>query len=214
MLEYVKFAFRLLTKTIKEHGFSQLLRQQFFFNRSAIPFSIDLSALGFQTDPLLELGHRLIVLRREDVEAERWPFFEETRRLNALRHFKRGLTGFGLLNAENVVVGDIWCVIPRHPQAMIQHPDLEMLKVACAAGDVYAYDMFIASDFRGKKLAAPFHRSLELFLKQAGWRRLLDYYWEDNLPDRWMSWMLKSTELPKVRVTRFFLFKFTHQAPA
>jgi len=214
MLEYVKFAVRLLTKTIKEHGFSQLLSQQVFFNRAAIPFLIDLSALSFQTDPLLDLGHRLVILQREEVEAERWPFFEETRRLNALRRFKCGLTGFGLLNTENVVVGDIWCVIPHTHQAVIQHPDLEMLKIVCAAGDVYAYDMFIASDFRGKKLAAPFHRSLQLFLKQAGWQRVYAYYWADNLPAKWMSWMLKSTELPKVRVSRFFLFKFIHQSKA
>ena len=103
MLEYLKFAFQFISNAARERNLAQLFRQQVFFRRTAVPFTINLQTLNIKNNPLSEMGYRLITLRRDEIEAQRWAFLVETRRFNALRHFKRGLSGFALVNAENVV---------------------------------------------------------------------------------------------------------------
>lgn len=210
MFEYLKFAFQLLSDTIRERHLSQLFHQQIFYKRVAIPVVIDLVDLEFKKDPLLGLDYRFVELNRQDIEAKKWTFLVINRQFDALRHIKQGLRGFALVKANDVVVGDIWCITPDNQKTTIHHPDLKMLGISASDGDVYALDMFIPADYRGKKLAVPLHRSLQAILRQEGWQKLYAYYWEDNLPSRWTHWMLKCHELPKVRVSRFFSFKKTY----
>jgi len=154
----------------------------------------------------------LIELKKDDIESGAFTFLVELRRLDALRNIKRGLRGFALVTAENIVIGDIWCKTPSDPRTPIKHPDLKMLKITCSETDTYALDMFIPTDYRGKKLAVPLHRALQRTLRQEGWQKLYAYYWEDNISSKWMHWMLKCTELPKIRISRFFFLIKAHTA--
>jgi hypothetical protein len=211
MFEYLKYAFQMVSDAVKEHQSVDLFHQQVFYKRVAIPVFMDLSKLEVSKDPLHNLDYRFIELKREDIEAGKWPFLVDNRRFAALRHIKQGQRGFALVNIDNVVVGDIWCLTPNNTRAPIEHPDLDMLKITCSGEDVYALDMFIPKNYRGKNLAVPIHRSFELTMKHEGWRNLYAYYWQDNIPSRWMHLMLKFSELPKFQVSRFFFIRIIHQ---
>lgn len=213
MFENLKFALKLVGDAIKKRGLSTLFHQQVFYKRVAIPGYFDLTQLAISKEPLSGLDYRFIELKWEDVEAGKWTFLAAHRRLAALRHFKQGLRGFALVNKDNVVIGDIWCLTPNNKETPIKHPDLDMLNIQCTRDDTYALDMFLSPSHRGKNLAVPIHRSLELALKREGWRRLYAYYWEDNIPSRWMHLMLKFSELPKMHISRFFFIKTTHAVP-
>lgn len=210
MFENMKYTLSLVSDAIKKRDFSTLFHQQVFYKRVAIPGYFDLARLEISKDPLFGLAHRFIELTREDIEAGKWIFLAAQRRLTALRHFKQGLRGFALVDNQNIVIGDVWCLTPGKEKKPIQHPDLSMLDIQCAAQDAYALDIFLPPSHRGKNLAAPVHRSLELTLKQEGLQRLYAYYWEDNIPSRWMHLMLKFNELPKLLVSRFFFIKIIH----
>jgi hypothetical protein len=210
MFENLRLALKLVADAIKNRQLSKIFQQQVFYKRVAIPGYFDLTQLEISKDPLSGLDFRFVELKREDIEAGKWTFLASQRRLTALRHFKQGLRGFGLVDAEAVVVGDVWCLTPGKEKKPIQHPDLRMLEINCTAQDAYALDIFLPLSQRGKNLAVPVHRSLELLLKCEGCRRLYAYYWQDNIPSRWMHLMLKFNELPKIPVSRFFFIKTTH----
>ena len=210
MFENLKFALKLVADAMKNRELSTIFQQQVFYKRVAIPGYFDLTQLEISKDPLSGRGFRFIELKREDIEAGKWTFLASQRRLTALRHFKQGLRGFALVDAEDVVIGDVWCLTPGKEKKPIEHPDLAMLNIECTSGDTYALDIFLPPSQRGKNLAVPVHRSLELLLKREGWRRLYAYYWEDNIPSRWMHLMLKFSELTKMPVSRFFFIKTTH----
>lgn len=210
MFENLKFALKLVSDAIGKRELFTLFHQQVFYKRVAIPGYFDLAQLEISKDPLFGLDYRFIELKREDVEAGKWTFLAAHRRLAALRNFKHGLRGFALVDNEAVIIGDIWCLTPKNKNTPIHHPDLDMLNIDCTGEDTYALDMFLPPSQRGKNLAVPVHRSLELVLKREGWRRLYAYYWGDNIPSRWMHLMLKFSELPKMRISRFFVIRTTH----
>jgi len=210
MFENIKLALKLIGDAVKKRELSRFFHQQVFYKRVAIPGYFDLMQLEISKDPLLGLNYQFIELHASEIEARKHTFLAANRRLAALRHFKQGLRGFALVDNQNVVIGDVWCLTPCQEKMPIQHPDLAMLAIDCVSGDAYALDIFLPPSLRGKNLAAALHRSLQLTLKREGWRRLYAYYWEDNIPSRWMHWMLKFSELPKLHISRFFFIKIVH----
>ncbi len=210
MFENIKLALKLIGDAVKKRELSKFFHQQVFYKRVAIPGYFDLMQLEISKDPLLGLNYQFIELHASEIEAQTHTFLAANRRLAALRHFKQGLRGFALVDNQNVVIGDVWCITPGKAKKPIQHPDLTMLAIDCACDDAYALDIFLPPGLRGKNLAVALHRSLQLTLKREGWQRLYAYYWEDNIPSRWMHWMLKFNELPKIQISRFFLIKVVH----
>jgi hypothetical protein len=209
MFDDLMYAFQSIYDAIEAHNVQALLRQQIFYKRVAVPVMLDLDAINIQQNPLTELGYRFEELKLEDIYAGKWIFPVSSRRYGALRKIKKGLRGFGLIN-DSVIVGDIWCVTPRNRITPIKNRDLDMLKIRCRERDVYTFDMFICPDYREKKLAVPFHRSLESFLKQEGWQRIYAYYWNDNIAAKWVHWMFKVQELPSLQISRCLFLLKTH----
>lgn len=205
MLENFKYAVSVLVESLGSGTLLPNLRQQVFFDRILIPAFLDLTSLDSPPDPLAGLGLRLAELTAEAIQSGTWHFLVSSRRLRALRNLKRGMRGFALVEG-NTVLGDIWCVAPRDPRTPVRHPDLKMLGITCQAQEMYSTDMFLAPAYRGRRLAAPFHRAFELRLKQEGWERDYVGYYADNIPAVRMHRALGCIELPRRRVTRFFRF--------
>lgn len=210
MFENLRFAVEVIKNAVGKRSVLALLHQQVFYKRVAVPILVDLSKMEVFKNPFPDQDYRFIELKRDALESGSLRFLLDIRRLDALRNIKRGLRGFALVNADGVVIGDIWCQSPNDKRTPVDHPDLKMLKITCTERDVYALDMFIPSDYRGKKLAVPLHRSMQFALRQEGWQKLYAYYWDDNLASKWTHWMLKCAELPKIQVSRFFFLKKTH----
>lgn len=98
-------------------------------------------------------------------------------------------------------------MVPTQDNKPILHPDLDMLGIRAKEKEVYAFDMLIDPSFRGKNLAVPIQRSLQLALKAEGYSLVYGFYWQDNIPAMWMHRSLKFRELPKRWVSRFFFIK-------
>lgn len=208
--EDILFAVRIFYDAASSKALLELLREQVFFLRVVIPGYVDLTTLNDQPDPFLNSDYQFVELNLEGLRAEDSTFSIRSRYFKALRKIKRGWRGFALVK-DSTVIGDIWCDLPRDRKAPIRYHDLDILGIAFTDGDAYAADMFIDPAYRGKKLAAPTHLSLELILKKEGWRRLYACYYEDNLSAKWMHWMLKFKELPKFRESRFFVYTKTYK---
>jgi GNAT superfamily N-acetyltransferase len=210
MFEEILLTISLIREAITQREMNQLFHEQVYFKRVVIPVTIDLSMLNDQLNPFQNSNFQFIELNYEDLRNRNLSFSVRSRYFKAMRNIKKGLRGFILLY-DDTVISDIWCLVPRNLNTPIRHPDLDMLGITCDDRDIYALDMFIDPAYRGKKLAAPIHQSLQLTLKREGWRRIYAYYYEDNISSKWMHFMLKFKELPKLRVSRFFFLIKAHK---
>jgi hypothetical protein len=211
MFENILLPVYLIRDAVNQKEILQLFHEQVFFARVVIPVTIDLTTLKDQQNPFQNSDYQFVELNIEDLRVRNSTFSTRSRYFKALRNIKRGLRGFVLLK-DTIVISDIWCVVPQNRNAPIRHPELDMLGITCTDGDVYALDMFLDPACRGKKLAVPIYQSLEITLKREGWRRIYAYYYEDNISSKWMHFMLKFKELPKLRVSRFFFIIKTHKS--
>jgi hypothetical protein len=211
MFQAIRIAFLQASEAFAEEGWKHVLRPRVFLNKEVTPAEMDLSTLPSSSALLRDTGYQFVELKREDLQAGKWSFMVPSRRFKALRNTKRGWRGFAIVEG-NLVIGDVWCVTPSRDGVPIVHSDLGMLGITCGEKDVYAFDMQIATTFRGKNLAVPLQRSLHTILKAEGFRKVYGAYWNDNLPALWMHRMLKYKELPKRSVSRFFFLQRSRNA--
>jgi GNAT superfamily N-acetyltransferase len=206
MLESIKVVYHQVIEATAKGGVKNIIRPRVFWNRLATPAVMELSTSNLPlTGYLQDANFQFIELTMKDLQTGKWSFAIPSRGLKALRNLKRGWRGFAIVE-DAIVVGDIWCLTPRKDEKCIFHPDLKMLGITCEEGDAYAFDMFIAPDYRGKNLAVPIQKLLHATLKKEGCPRVYGYYWNDNLPALWTHRILKYKELPKRCVSRFFIF--------
>lgn len=203
MIDDILLSIYLIVDAIQQKRLSQLLHDFFFLSRVAVPVYQELQSLKDLKNPFLNSEYQFVEVTRDSISASKLNFSSRSRYYKALHNLKKGLRGF-ILYHDSTIIGDIWCHAPRGSNKAIRHPDLDLLGIAYTNQDGYALDMFIDPAYRGKKLAVPFHQAMQNVLKNESWNRLYAYYYEDNLSSRWMHWMLKYKELPKVSVSRFF----------
>jgi len=197
----------MLWEALTTGKFMDILHDQLWNKRIAVPVGMDLTKLNSQTDLFKGLEDSYFIeLNLENLQLNNWSFSSPSRRYKAIRNLKRGLRGFALITGSKVV-GDMWCIVPTQDNNPIRHPDLDMLGIQPKEKEVYAFDMLIDPNFRGKNLAVPIQRSLQLALKAEGYTRFYGFYWQDNIPAMWMHRSLKFKELPKRWVSRFFAIK-------
>jgi GNAT superfamily N-acetyltransferase len=210
MFGNISLFIQLIYTSIAEKELQHLIRERVYFKRVVVPVTLDLTSLNGQQNPFQNTDYQFVELNSEELQANKRTFSIRSRYLKALRSINNGLRGFVLLK-DGKVISDIWCVAPLGADTPIKHPDLDMLGITCAGGDSYAEFIYIDPAYRGKKLAVPIFLSLLLTLKREGWRRIFAYYYEDNISSKWMHWMLKFEELPKLCLSRFFFFKKTQK---
>jgi hypothetical protein len=183
-----------------------LLHEQVYARRIIVPITMDLTQLVVDRRQQLPSDFKFIELSGQDLKTNKLAFSYKSRHYKALLNIKKGLRGFGLLH-NSYIIGDIWCDSLHNLKFPKNHKELSMIGIPFKNGDVYVLDIFVDPAFRGQQLAVPIYRSLQLVLKNEGWEKMYAYYYEDNIPSRWMHWMLKFTELPKIIAYRFFFFK-------
>ena len=203
MFHKLMIIFSRIREILAEGNLWNLIQKLVFWNKIATPVEMDLTTLAPQTNINQDTGYKFIELTHNDLLGAKWYFPITSRRLKAMQNLKNGWRSFAIVN-DSTVVGDVWCITFHGELAHHVHPDLKMLDIRWEEGEAYAFDMLIHPTYRGKNLAAPLHRFLQLTLKNEGYRKVYGYYWNDNLPALWMHRMLKFHELPKRRVSRFF----------
>jgi GNAT superfamily N-acetyltransferase len=211
MFQAIRIALLQATETFVEDGLKHVFDPRVFLNREITPAVMDLSTVPTSSALLRDIGYQFVELKLEDLQAGKWRFMVPSRRFKALRNTKRGWRGFAIVEGD-LVIGDVWCVTPSGDGVSIIHSDLAMLGITCEEKDVYAFDMQIATAFRGKNLAVPLQRFLHTVLKAEGFRKVYGAYWNDNRPALWMHRMLKYKELPKRSVSRFFFLQRSRNA--
>ena len=209
MLENITVTYYQVREAWDSGGLKSVFLPRVFRDRIATPVEMDLS-LPITIPKHLIQNYEFIELNMDDLRARKWSFAIRSRYFKTIRNLKKGWRSFAIVE-DDLIVGDVWCDSLSGPENIVAHPDLKMLGINCKEKEVYAFDMLIASQYRGKNFAVPLQRFLHLSLKNEGFRKVYGFYWNDNLPALWMHRMLKYRELPKRNLSRFFfLHKYTN----
>jgi hypothetical protein len=200
MFESAALTVQLVREAFLYGQFRDLLRTRIHLHRMATPVEMDLTTF---TPPrnIVPANFQFVELLPDELRNGKWSFVVQSRYVRALRNVNRGLRIFALVK-DSEVVGDMWAITP----VPATHPDMDLLGINCKDREAYTFDMLIAPAYRGMNLAVPLQRSLHAQLKAEGYRKVYGYYWDENLPARWMHRLLKFKELPKRDISRFFFF--------
>jgi hypothetical protein len=209
-LQGILAAYYQLLEAFREGGLKGMLHSRFFWKRQATPVEMNLSTVRLPADIFGKSGYEFVELKLEDLYT--LTFSVPSRGLKSSRNLKRGWRGFALIQG-NQVIGDVWCVTPTQVECPVIHSDIAMLGITCDDKDAYAFDMQISPDHHGEYLAGPFQCALQATLKAEGCSKVYGYYWDDNLPARWMHRILKFKELPKRQVSRFLFYQKADTIP-
>lgn len=203
MFDKIKVIFHRSREILTEGNLRAEIQKQIFWNKIATPVEMDLCTLPPNINIYQDTEYKYVELKLADLQTEKWVVPLSSRRMKAFQYLKKGWRNFAIVK-DSTVVGDVWCVTFPPGLAYHMHPDLKMLGIQYKEGEAYGFDMLIDPAYRGKNLAVPLHRHLQVSLKNEGFTKVYGYYWNDNLPALWMHRMIKFHELPKRRVSRFF----------
>lgn len=220
MVNYLKIHVKPYLKIIKLDILYYFLLSRFFVNRIAVTVEKDLSSLPPPGDLFREAGLRLVAITPESVRQDgenqnvmSYPTKSksENRYAKAVNYLDKGYRGFALVRG-NEVCGDIWYVGGRSDQKEAPHPDLKWLRIQCANDEVYAFDMHLYPEQRGKNMAVLLQSGALHELKRKGFKRAFGYYWAKYLPALWVHRTLQWKELGRIKVSRLlFISHYTYE---
>jgi GNAT superfamily N-acetyltransferase len=208
MLDYYKMRLCQVLDTIKISGFSHLLNEIIFVNREAIPVEKDLSVLKPLGNSMLDAGNEIIEIAPEALDKRALVYPATNRYLKALHYMKSGYGGYALVSCGKIV-GDIWYASLNGPGDDSVHPDIKWLGIRHASKEVYAFDMYLDHQERGKNLAPLLMNGALHEFQKKGFTKAYGFFWANNIPALWVHRTLKWKELPKVKVSRFLFLKKT-----
>ena len=206
MLDYYRMRYSHILDTIKISGFSHLLREIIYVNRQAVPVEKDLSSLKPLGNFLLEAGMEIIEVAPEAIDKGALVYPASNRFLKAKHYLKKGYGAYALVSGDKVV-GDIWYSSLMKPEVDAVHPDVKWLGFKYADKEVYAFDMYLDHQERGKNLAPFLMNGILHEFRKKGFTKAYGYFWANNVPALWVHRTLRWKELPIVKVSRFLFLK-------
>lgn len=205
MLNKLKIRIYRMSDSIKRNGLKKTFSDRIFLNKIMIPTVMDLDNYTNQHS-LNNSGYEIAELTEAEASNNKLEYSNELRSLLATQNTKIGRKSFLLVN-NNRVVGDIWYVCPEKKDIPVTHPDFSWLRIKPEKNSIYAFDMYIDPLERGKNLAVSFMGTFLNSIKDKGFSKAYGHYGADNIPALWVHRSLKWTELDKVSVSSFLMFK-------
>lgn len=208
MLNLAKMRFIQISDLVRSSGWTSLVRELVFLNRTAIVVEKDLSEVKERSEPLERSKLKLLEIDNEMLSSGSYRFAVKHRYLKALNHLKHGHRGFAIAR-DDVVVGDMWYSPSEStddPHAL--HVDLRRFGFkSWTKNSIYTFDIFVAPSERQGGVSAAFQNNAMLCLRSKGYTKAFGFYWADNIPAHWCTSVTnKWKKVRVVRVSRFLIF--------
>jgi len=207
LLDVVKMRLAQIGDLARYNGWSFVLKELAFVNRTAVVVEKDLSEIADRAEPLASANLQVVEIDQKLLAAP-YRFSSNSRRLKAIHNLKGGYGGMALVR-DNVIIGDTWYWIPEStdPNATL-HIDLRRFGIKnWSERYVYTFDIFVAHAERKSGVSAAFQNRAMLLLRSKGYTKAFGFYWADNIPAHWCTRVTnKWKKLRDVRVTRFLTF--------
>ncbi len=211
MLDRLSLNLTMLAEKAKSDGFFKSFSQAVYHRQKAVPAFRDLATMKPERHPLSEFGCTLIEISRED-PGPPLEYALKSRKMKVPINFAGGFRSFVMIR-ENKVVGDIWYV-PGSADNPRPCDDLELLGIDIKPDEVYAFDMFVPQEARGKDLTTTFMGSVLRRLRDMGYTKAYGYYMADNVPALWIHRLIGYKEMPVVEFRRILGSRSSRPVPA
>jgi hypothetical protein len=205
MFNYLKMRIAQVSELVHSSGWRATFRELIFFRRTAVMIEKNLSEVTEYTAPLVKAGLYVRELDRAMLESGEYRFAVKSRYHKAFGYLNQDCGGFVLVRGR-LIVGDTWHWISSNTAGPGElHEDLRSFGFKnWNKTDVYAFDMFVAAEERKAGVSAAFQNSVMLSVRAKGCRKMLAYYWADNIRAYWCHRATnKWNALRRVKVSRF-----------
>jgi hypothetical protein len=205
MLNSLRIRIAQVSELARSRGWRATFHELIFFRRNAVIIEKNLSDVVEQTAGIAKAGLYVREIDHAMLESGEYRFAVKSRYYKALKYLNQGYGGFALLRGR-LIVGDTWHWISdckTEPGEL--HEDLRCFGFKnWNKADVYAFDMFVAAEERKGGVSAAFENSVMLSLRAKECRKIVAFYWADNIRAYWCHRATNRwNELRRVKVSRF-----------
>lgn len=197
-----KFHYRLqsLKTLLNEKGFRSAIKEVIYFNREAVIVE------RYLNKPVPKLKYDFVLhltpLDRENPqEITEYKFPNKVRELKCLAYLNKGYKGFLGID-DRKVIAEQWYVCNN-----IKHPDLRWIELDLKNDEIYAFDLFVAPEYRGTSAINVFIASYLTELRTMGFSKTFGYFFSDNIPSQWIHRLFSYSEIKRIKRHRFFLLE-------
>jgi len=204
-LKKFRHQYENLKEMVKQEGFKSTIRKAVYFNREMVLVERDL------TKPFPKLKQdfdiNLILFGRgSSSRIGELDFPNKARELNGQGYARRGFSAFfGVIGSK--VIAEQWWINSSHIRDKIIHPDLKWMELQLKEDEIYAFDLFVAPEYRGTPATNKFALTYMNEIRKAGYSKIFGGYFKDNIPSAWYHRTFSFSERRKIKFHRFFFLK-------
>jgi hypothetical protein len=203
--ETFRYQYENFKELMKRGGFKSALHESVYFNREMVLVERDL------TKPLPRIKQdfdiSLILLGKgSSSRIDELNFSSKVRYLKGRAYSRRGFSAFfGVIGSK--VIAEQWWTSSSHIRDKIIHQDLKWIELQLKEDEIYAFDLFVAPEYRGTPTTNKFAVAYMNEMRKAGYSKLFGGYFRDNIPSAWFHRTFSFGEIRKVKRHRFFLLE-------
>ncbi len=206
MYKLSKVKFFVMKEMWVSGDFWSALRHKIYSRAEAVPVKKDLSKLSPANTASDDMSLDLVEITADGLRNFNHDFAIKSRESRVALHIKKGYRGFGLVK-EGQIVGDIWYVTNELANQNVVNPSIQLFRIKLADNDVYLFDMYLASNERGKVSTTTFLARVLTELKGRGYRNAFGFFYMGNLPALWVHRVLGYEEMPHYTIRKYLAWK-------
>ncbi len=206
MLNRLIIRCRQFAEMVESDGLWPTCKRCVYECQEAVPVVKDLSSLNGQKASVCGNNCRIIEIDQKLIAACKLRYPLKSRAEKAEANLKKGLRSFALVE-NNQILADVWCFDKPAVPGEKKHRDLKLFGIDLQPGEVYLFDLFLASEKRGKATATTFMQGVLHQLKERGVNRAYGYFVKSNTPALWVHRLLGYQELPVFTIKRYGVFE-------
>ncbi|HEX2959582.1 MAG TPA: GNAT family N-acetyltransferase [Chitinispirillaceae bacterium] len=191
---------------LRNSGLKQAFQKTWYVKREVIPVVKELANVSKSRISTENQQYQFIEVDQETYKRCEYSYRVKSRLLKVNKNIKKGYRAFAVVR-DNMVIGDIWYAGRERSGHPILHGDLDLLFITSGPQDVYMFDMFIDPLERGKNIAVFLMSSSLDRLRESGYSNVFGFFEAGNIPALWVHRMLGFSELDKVLLSRYGLFR-------
>jgi len=204
-LETFRYQYENFKELVKRGGLKSALHESVYFNREMVLVERDL------TKPLPKLKKdfdiNLILLGRgSSSRIDDLKFPNKVRELKGRAYSRRGFSAFFAV-IGSMVIAEQWWTSSSHIRDKIIHPDLRWMELQLKEDEIYAFDLFVAPEYRGTAATNKFAVTYMNEMRKAGYSKIFGGYFKGNIPSAWFHRTFSFSEIRKVKRSRFFFLE-------
>lgn len=165
-------------------GLAEVVKETVYFGRQAAVIARDLQGLSYDTQTLERQGMLFADVTPELLQQGGHRHTYRSRYLKALHYLREGYGGHCLI-AKDRIVGDVWYFPREKGRTDRLHDDVKLLGLHWDEESAYSFDSFVDPEYRSGGVSGAMLNNSLCRVSALGFRRVLGYYWRDNLPAVW-----------------------------